>query len=303
VAERRGRDIEVRGGAEAFAHRADAATYEGVQDFWDFIVSLNRRVDAAALNVGIAIGGGFAELALEDHLRIISINVSGLVHIAHRVTKHMLEQGKGKILVVSSISATQPTPYETVYGPRKAFGFIFAEGLREEFRGTGVTVTALLPGETDTEFHRNGGMANSLIGRATKNDSRLVAQQGFDALMNDVDHVVGGDAQTKQTAIYNRTMSEVEKAARHAKFVRVDNSWDPNAYSYRQGAMHHEERVSSHVVSARRMWNVTVRVCLSDELFFTAIFGHQQFRHYVYRCNIYPCSCRASAPCVGCDHA
>jgi len=123
-------------GVEAYAHRADAATYEGVQDFWDFIVSLNRPVDAAALNVGIAIGGGFAELALEDHLRIISINVSGLVHIAHRVTKHMLEQGRGKILVVSSVSATQATPYETVYGPSKAFGFSFAEGLREELRGS-----------------------------------------------------------------------------------------------------------------------------------------------------------------------
>jgi short-subunit dehydrogenase len=209
-------------GVEAFAHRADAGTHEGVQSFWDYVQSLNRPVDSAVLNVGIAIGGGFAELELKDHLRIVSVNVTGLVHMAHLVTRHMLDHGTGRILVVSSVSATQPTPFKTVYGPSKAFGFSFAEGLREELRGTGVSVTALLPGATDTEFHRNGGMANSMIGRAAKNDRRLVAQQGFDALMQDIDHVVGGDEHTKQVAIDNRTTPEVEKAARHARFVRID---------------------------------------------------------------------------------
>ncbi|MBB6337938.1 hypothetical protein FHR59_002148 [Xanthomonas arboricola] len=67
-------------------------------------------------------------------------------------------------------------------------------------------------------------MADTKIGRKPKNDKQLVAAQGFEALMSDIDHVVGGDEETKQFVIDNRTMSEVEKAARHAKFARVDNS-------------------------------------------------------------------------------
>ncbi|MHC2109169.1 SDR family NAD(P)-dependent oxidoreductase [Methylobacterium sp. CM6246] len=114
-----------------------------------------------------------------------------------------------------------PTPYETVYGPSKAFGFMFAESLREELRETGVTVTALLPGATDSQFHKNAGMGTSAIDGGKKNDKTEVARQGFEALMNDVDHVVGGDAETKQQVVDNRRTPEPEKAARHAKLTRL----------------------------------------------------------------------------------
>lgn len=208
-------------GAEAFAHKADAATFDGVEGFWQFASALGRPIEAAALNVGIAIGGAFADNKLEDDLRVIAINVTGTVHIAKRVVKHMVANGRGRILIVSSVSATQPTPYETVYGPSKAFGFSFAESLREELRETGVTVTALLPGATNTEFHANAGMASSVIGKAPKNDKTEVARQGFEALMNDVDHVIGGDAATKQHVVDNRNLPETVKAARHAAEAKV----------------------------------------------------------------------------------
>ena len=74
-----------------------------------------------------------------------------------------------------------PTPYETVYGPSKAFGFS-AESLRAELDGTGITVTALLPGATDGQFHNNGGMGSSKIGSGPRQDKRLVARQGYEAL-------------------------------------------------------------------------------------------------------------------------
>ncbi len=208
-------------GAEAYAHKADAATYEGVEGFWTFVTSLGRPVEAAALNVGIGIGGAFVDNDLEDEFRLIAINVTGTVHLAKRVVQHMVPNKRGRILITSSVSATLPTPYETVYGPSKAFGFMFAEALREELRDTGVTVTALLPGATDSEFHKNAGMANSAIGDMKKNDKTLVARQGFEALMNDVDHVVGGDEDTKQQVVKNRTTPEPEKAARHAKMTKL----------------------------------------------------------------------------------
>ncbi|PPA69212.1 oxidoreductase [Jeotgalibacillus proteolyticus] len=208
-------------GVEAYPHKADAAAYEGVEGFWDFVSDLDRPVEAAVLNVGIGIGGGsFLETSLEDEMRLISINITGTVHLAKRVVHHMVPNSRGKILIVSSISATTPTPYETVYGPSKAFGFAFAESLREELRETGVTVTALLPGATDTNFHANAGMGDTQIGSSSKNDKELVAKQGYEALMNDIDHVVGGDEKTKKEAEDNRTTSETEKAAIHAEKTR-----------------------------------------------------------------------------------
>ncbi|MCD7035691.1 SDR family NAD(P)-dependent oxidoreductase [Metabacillus sp. GX 13764] len=211
----------IRGlGAEAYPHQADAAEYKGVESFWNFVKELDRPLEAAVLNVGIGLGGPFAETKLEDELRLISINISGTVHMAKRVVQHMLPNGRGKIMVVSSIAATLPTPYETVYGPSKAFGFSFAEALREELRGTGVNVTAFLPGPTDTNFHDNAGMGSSEIGSSEKNDKELVARQGFEALMNNVDQVVGGDEKTKQEAEENRRTPEPEKAARHAERAR-----------------------------------------------------------------------------------
>ena len=141
--------------------------------------------------------------------------------MAKRVVQHMVANGEGRILVVSSVSATKPTPYETVYGPSKAFGFSFAESLREELKDSGVSVTALLPGATNSDFHANAGMGNTRFGdNSWKNDKAIVARQGFEALMAGADHVVGGDETTKQQVIDNRTTPEPVKAARHAEQAR-----------------------------------------------------------------------------------
>lgn len=208
-------------GVDAYPFRADAATYNGVEGFWTFTVGLGRPVDAAALNVGIGLGGAFVENRLEDEFRLIDINIRGTVHMAKRLVQHMVPNGRGRILIVSSISATTPTPFETVYGPSKAFGFSLAESIREELRGTGVTVTALLPGATDSDFHANAGMSNTKLGPGfQKNDKTLVARQGIAALLSDVDHVVGGDEATKQVVVDNRTTPEPVKAANQAELTR-----------------------------------------------------------------------------------
>ena len=208
-------------GASAYPHRADAASAEGVDSFWQFIIELVRPVDAAALNVGIGLGGAFIDTALEDDLRVIAINISGTVRMAKHVARHMAAQGRGRILITSSVSATLPTPFETVYGPSKAFGFMFAESLREELKEKGVSVTALLPGATDSRFHKNAGMASSAIDQGHKNDKTLVARQGYEALMNGLDHVVGGDEETKRAVEENRVTPEPVKAARHARLTRL----------------------------------------------------------------------------------
>ena len=114
-------------GGEVWSHQADAGTYDGVASFWRFIEHLGRPVDVAVLNVGVATGGSFADTALEDHLNVLAVNVTGTTHMAKRVVDHMVGNSRGRILFVSSISATTPTPYEGVYGGTKAFGYSLAE--------------------------------------------------------------------------------------------------------------------------------------------------------------------------------
>jgi short-subunit dehydrogenase len=195
--------------------RADLGTYGGVEDLWKQVEEIGRPLDVAVLNAGMSIGGAFAtDTDLEDELKLIALNVNAVVHLAKRVTPAMLARGAGRILITSSISALTPTPYETVYGPTKAFGYSFAQSLREELRDTGVTVTALLPGATDSDFHARAGMGSTSIGKGRKNDKRQVAKQGVDALIAGKDEVVGGDAGTKRQAFISRFLPESFKAHR-----------------------------------------------------------------------------------------
>lgn len=208
-------------GVEAFPYQGDAATYAGVEGFWQFVADLDRPVAAAALNVGIGLGGAFVTNDLDDEFRLIAVNVTGTVHMAKRVVQHMAANGEGRILIVSSVSATTPTPFETVYGPSKAFGFSFAESLREELKGSGISVTALLPGATDSDFHARAGMNNTAFGTGMKKNSRKdVARQGFLAMMDGRAEVVGGDAATRRTALKHRFMPETLKASRHARMAK-----------------------------------------------------------------------------------
>ena len=208
-------------GGEAWSHRADASTSDGVEAFWRFVEGLGRPVGVAVLNVGIATGGAFADTALEDHLRVLAINVTGTTHMAKRVVHHMVANRSGRILIVSSISATTPTPYEGVYGGTKAFGYNLAESLREELREHGISVTALLPGATDSDFHSNAGMgADTPVGRLKKFPRAEVARLGYEGLIAGQDMVVGGDEAAHEALERHRTTPEPVKAAAHAKLVR-----------------------------------------------------------------------------------
>ncbi|WNM26444.1 SDR family NAD(P)-dependent oxidoreductase [Demequina capsici] len=133
----------------------------------------------------------------------------------------MADNHSGNILITSSLSALTPTPYESIYGPTRAFMYSFAQGLREEMREHGVNVTALLPGATATEFHDRAGMQNTAFGdNSRKTDPALVARLGVEALFEGEDHVVGGRARTRRNAWKHRLGSEESKARRFAKLSR-----------------------------------------------------------------------------------
>jgi uncharacterized protein len=209
-------------GATVVPVKSDLATYDGVEAVWSAVQDTGRPLAAAALNAGIGIGGAFIDTALEDELRMIAINATSQVHLAKRIVPGMVAAGAGRILFTSSLSATTPTPYETVYGPTRAFVYSFAQSLREELLGTGVTVTALLPGATDSEFHQRAGMGDTKFGdNSWKNSRVLVAQKGYEALMAGRDHVIGGDRATWRAAVINKFLPERVKAHRQATMART----------------------------------------------------------------------------------
>ncbi|AUQ25748.1 SDR family NAD(P)-dependent oxidoreductase [Dickeya zeae] len=208
-------------GVEVLPVQSDLSTEAGNTAVLDALASTRRPLGIAVLNAGIAIGGAFIDIPLERHLQLIALNVISPVRLAHAVIPGMVANGGGKLLLVSSLSATTPTPYESVYGPSKAFLSSFGHSIREELSGTGVQVTIFHPGATATNFHARAGMGNTGFGdNSWKNDPALVARQGYDALMRGETSLIGGDEATQEAGREHKRLSEEEKARRHARMAR-----------------------------------------------------------------------------------
>jgi short-subunit dehydrogenase len=157
-----------------------------------------RPLDAAALNAGVGHGGAFAETDLDAELGIVELNCASTVHLAKRVVQDMVARGEGRILFTSSVASQAPEPFQAVYGASKAFVQSLAMALREELEDSGVTVTALLPGPTDTEFFDRAELTDTKLGASDKKDDpALVARQGFDGLMKGEASVFAGSLSSK----------------------------------------------------------------------------------------------------------
>jgi len=180
-----------------------------------------RPLDAAALNAGVGVNGEFArDIPLEDDLRLIAVNVTAVVHLAKRILPGMVDRGEGRVLVTSSVAATMPGPYYATYAASKAFLQSFAQAIRYELKDTGVTVTALQPGPTDTEFFDRAGMDDTKVAEAKKDDPAEVAKDGFEALMAGKDHVIAGSVRNKAQVAGGKVLPEKARAAMQAAQTR-----------------------------------------------------------------------------------
>jgi short-subunit dehydrogenase len=197
--------------------KADLAQYEGVEALYRQISSMGRSLDAVAINAGVGVSGAFAETLLADHLNLINLNVTSAVHLTRRILPDMLSRGTGRILFTSSIAATTPGPFMATYNASKAFLKSFAEGIREELRDTGVTITTLMPGATETDFFRRAGMEDTKLGVSEKDDAEQVAREGYEALMAGKDHVVAGSFKNKVQATMAHVLPDTVTAHMHRK--------------------------------------------------------------------------------------
>lgn len=220
-------DLRRDGGTSVVAVRADLATYQGVEQVYAAILETGRPIDAIALNAGRGIGGDFTTgTDLDDELNVIAVNVTSTVHLAKRVLPDMVDRAAGRVLFTSSIAATMPGTYQAVYNASKSFVQSFAEALRAELKDTGVTVTSLMPGPTETNFFHRAEMDDTKVGASEKDDPALVAKQGFEALMKEKQKVIAGSAKTKAQGMAGKVLPDKAKAEMHRRMAEPGSASD-----------------------------------------------------------------------------
>jgi short-subunit dehydrogenase len=201
-------------GVEVTALRADLSTREGVDKL--HAATNGRPVDALLANAGRGLGRAFLDQDIEKATHVVETNICGTIWLIHKIGNDMRRRNRGRILITGSIAGFLPGSFQAVYNGSKAFLNSFSFALREELKGTDVTVTCLMPGATETDFFRRADMLDTDVGTTKKDDAATVADDGFDAMMRGDGDIVSGMKNKVQTAIANVLPSGV-LAGQHRK--------------------------------------------------------------------------------------
>jgi short-subunit dehydrogenase len=179
-------------------------------------IGAEPAIDVVVNNAGFGTFGRFHELPLDTEVREVQLNVIALMRLTHAAANAMVARGGGAILNVSSIAGAQPIPGNATYGATKAFVTNFSESLHEELRGRGVTVTALCPGFTRTEFQERSGFEPERVPSFAWQSAEQVADAAVDAMKKGKATVVPG--------ALNRVTASLSYALPHAVTRRIAGS-------------------------------------------------------------------------------
>ncbi len=167
-----------------FTIKKDLSQPDAAQEVYDEINSKSIRIDYLINNAGFGDFGMFSETSWEKELRMINLNIVALTQFTKLYLKEMLASGSGKIMNVSSTAAFMPGPKMAVYFATKAFVQHFSEAVANEVSGSGVTVTALCPGATESGFTAAAGLGeDNFIDKQKTPTSREVAEYGYKTMM------------------------------------------------------------------------------------------------------------------------
>jgi short-subunit dehydrogenase len=165
---------------------------EAAFELYDEVKSKNLSVDVLVNDAGQGQYGLFVEQDIHRLLDIIQLNVKSLTVLTHLFLKDMVARNEGKILQLASIASQLPGPWQAVYHATKAYVLSFTEALIQELKDSAVTITALQPGATDTDFFNKAEMQDSKILDTKLSEPVQVAKDGYQALMKGDDKVISG---------------------------------------------------------------------------------------------------------------
>jgi uncharacterized protein len=205
------------GGGKVESVQCDLATRGGVEKVFEALKG--REPEALLANAGHGLGRAFLDQDFDAISHVIDTNITGTLYLIHRVGQQMRARGAGRILITGSIAGFMPGTFQAVYNGTKAFIDSFSWALRNELKDTGVTVTCLMPGVTDTEFFARADLMDTKVGQQeNKADPAEVARIGFKAMMDGEGDVVAGLKNKVQTALASVTPAAV-LAEQHRKMA------------------------------------------------------------------------------------
>lgn len=177
------RELESKYKVKAEILMKDLSLPDSPREIFDFTKSRGWKAECLINNAGFGDVGRFDQSSWAKEQKMIQLNIMALTHLTKLYVQDMVQQGLGRILNVASTAAFQPGPMMAVYYASKAYVLHFTEAVHAELQGTGVTVTALCPGATESEFAEAAGAGKTRLFTRKLPSSESVARYGYDALM------------------------------------------------------------------------------------------------------------------------
>lgn len=177
---------------------------DAAAEIYQHIKQMGIQIHALVNNAGQGEHGKFTDIDVKRHLNLIQLNITSLVELTYYFLSDMIQLGEGKILNLASVVSKTPAPEFTIYAATKAFVLSFTEALAVELEGSNITVTALLPGRTDTDFFHKAHMLDT----KEYQDHSLanpedVARDGYDALMRGDNRIISGGMNKMMVGMMN----------------------------------------------------------------------------------------------------
>jgi len=185
-------DIERRFHVKVTCVTEDLANPDGPGRVFDAVTAQGLEVEHLINNAGVGLYGRFSQTDLNAELKMIQLNVTSVVELTKRFLPSMIQRRSGRILNVASTAAFVPGPWMSIYYATKAFVLSFSEAIGYELKPSGITVSTLCPGPTQSEFKVRAGSQRSRLFEAFLMDAPTVARAGYDGMMSGKSVVIPG---------------------------------------------------------------------------------------------------------------
>jgi uncharacterized protein len=243
-------DLKEKYSVEITPLSKDLFQSNAAREIYDTVNKMGISINALVNDAGQGEWGPFAETDLERDLEVIQLNICSLVSLTKLFLPDMIQRNEGKLLMVGSEAGTTPTPLLAVYAATKAFVLSFSAALSDELKDTNITITALLPGATDTDFFHKAKMEDTVVYREKElADPSEVAKDGYEALQKGQSKIISG-AKTKMNIFMADLLGQKLGAAVNRKKMELSKKEKGRSGSSHPASVKERKKISGQTGSA-----------------------------------------------------